>query len=209
MSGRIRLFWLIFAILFAAAAVFACFYAQLFGSILIRPEGDPSETVSRFLNGIRNGDYNGAYACLSDYASLGLEQEPVSQEAAQLYAALRRSYSYTIDGTAEINGLEAVQRITLHALNLHMTEDAVAQRVNGILEEMVAALPQSEVYDPNGGYLDTLTDAVYAEALQQSLQDTTSLCTDTPLAVHLKYTNGAWKIVTDRALMTALIGGES
>ena len=90
-----------------------------------------------------------------------------------------------------------------------MTRDAAAGLVNGILEEMVAALPQSEVYDPDGGYLTSLTDAVYGEALTQALQQADALCTETNLELRLRYTDGAWKIVTDRALMTALTGGES
>ncbi len=209
MSGRIRLFWLIFAVLFAAAAMFACFYAQIFGSILIRPEGDPAETVSRFFNGLRNGDYRTAYACLSDYSSLGLELEPETAEAKQIYDALKRSYGYSIDGPSTVNGLDATQKVTLRALNLRMTRDAAAGLVNGILEEMVAALPQSEVYDPDGGYLTSLTDAVYGEALTQALQQADALCTETNLELRLRYTDGAWKIVTDRTLMTALTGGES
>ena len=103
----------------------------------------------------------------------------------------------------------ATQKVTLRALNLRMTEDAAALQVNGILEGMVAALPQSEVYDPDGGYLTSFTDAVYGEALTQALQQTDTLCTESSLELHLKYTDGAWKIVADRALMTALTGGES
>ena len=53
------------------------------------------------------------------------------------------------------------------------------------------------------------TDAVYAEALRQALQETESLCTETPLEIQLKYMDGTWKIITDRSLMTALVGGEN
>ena len=71
MSGKIRLFWLILAVLFAAAAGFACFYADLFGSIYNRPDGDPGETVSQFFVSVRNGNYISAYSCLSDYLTIG------------------------------------------------------------------------------------------------------------------------------------------
>ncbi|MBQ9664433.1 MAG: hypothetical protein IJV40_14910 [Oscillospiraceae bacterium] len=209
MSGRIRLFWLILAVLFAAAAGFACFYAGLFGSILIRPDGDPAETVSRFFTSLQNRDYETAYACLSDYATLGLEKEPETAEAKRVYDALRSSYGFTLDGESTVNGLEASQRVTLRALNLRQTENAIQQRVNGILEEKVAALPASEIYDGNGGYLTSLTDAVYADALEQALQNTDGLCTETSVEIRLKYTDGAWKMVMDRTLMNALVGGEN
>ena len=99
MSGRIRLFWLILAVLFAAAAGFACFYAGLFGSILIQPDGDPAETVTRFFTSLQNRDYDAAYACLNDYATLGLEKEPETAEAQRVYDAIRNSYAR--DGAAE------------------------------------------------------------------------------------------------------------
>ena len=209
MSGKIRLFWLILAVLFAAAAGFACFYADLFGSIYNRPDGDPGETVSQFFDSVRNGNYISAYSCLSDYLTLGLEKQPESAEAEQLYAALRQSYRYTLDGTSSISGRGATQRVQFHALNIRRAEQAAAELVNSILEEKVASLPEAEVYDGSGGYQTGLTDLVYEEALGQVLQNTEPLCTDTNLEIRLTYTNGGWKIITDRNLMSALIGGES
>lgn len=207
MRGRMRVFWLILAVLFAGAAGFACFYAGMYGSIYNQPDADPAETVTRFFESVQSGNYPEAYACLIDYASLGLEKEPESPEAKQVYEALRQSYSYTLSGSSNVSGLDATQRVVLHALNLQLTENAIQQRVNGILEQMVAEKPASEVYDGNGGYLTSLTDAVYAEALNQALQNTAELCSDTQLEIQLKYTDGAWKMVTDRALMNALVGG--
>ena len=209
MRGRFRLFWLILAVLFAGMAGFACFFAMMYGSIYNRPDADPVETVTRFFDSVQARNYPEAYACLSDYASLGLENEPESAEAKAMYDALRGSYSYTLSGSSTVTGLEASQRVVLRALNLRMTENAVQQQVNGILEEMVTAMPASEVYDGNGGYLTSFTDAIYREALNQALQNTDALCSDTQLLIQLKYMDGTWKIVTDRNLMTALIGGEN
>ena len=209
MRGRFRLFWLILAVLFAGMAGFACFFAAMYGSIYNRPDADPAETVTRFFDSVRARNYPEAYACLSDYASLGLETEPESADARAIYEALRNSYSYTLSGTSSVTGLEASQRVVLHALNLKMTESAVQQRVNGILEELVASMPENEVYDGNGGYLTSFTDAIYTEALNQALQNTDALCSDTQLLIQMKYMDGTWKIVTDRDLMTALIGGEN
>ena len=209
MRGKFRLFWLILAVLFAGMAGVACFYAAMYGSIYNRPDADPAETVTRFFESIRARNYPEAYACLSDYASLGLEKEPESAEARAMYDALRNSYSYTLSGSSSVTGLEASQRVVLRALNLRMTENAVQQRVNGILEELVTTMPESEIYDGNGGYLTSFTDTIYKEALNQALQNTDTLCSDTQLLIQLKYMDGTWKIITDRNLMTALIGGEN
>ena len=162
--------------------------------------------MQRFFDSIQNQNYEDAYACLSDYASLGLEKEPEGANAQIIYQALRDSYGYTLYESS-VNGLDAVQRVSLLALNLHRTENAVQQQVNTVLEEMVAQLPQSEVYDENGGYLTSLTDAVYTEALARALENKEDLCTVTDFDIRLKYNNGTWKMLTDRTLMTALVGG--
>ena len=209
MKSGFRLFWLILAVLFAGAAGLACAYAGLYGSIYNRPDADPAETVSRFFESVQSRNYPEAYACLSDYATLGLENVPEGADAAQVYEALRSSYRCSLSGSSTVTGLEATQRVILRALNLRMTENAISQRVNGILEEMVGTMPADEVYDGNGGYLTSFTDAIYAEALRQALEDVDSLCTDTQLLIQLKYMDGTWKIVTDRSLMNALMGGEN
>ena len=209
MDGRIKKFWVGITILLMAAALILCVFASWRGSLYIKPSGNPQYTVTRFFDALLGGRYSQAYACLSDYASLGLEKEPESAEAKQVYDAIRNSFNYTLSGSSTVHGLEATQRVVLHSMNLRMTENAIQQRVNGILEEMVQTLPANEVYDGNGGYLTSFTDAIYVEALNQALQNTEMLSTDTQLEMQLKYQDGMWKIVTDRNLMTALVGGEN
>ncbi len=209
MSGRIRIFWLILAVLFAGLAGLGCFYAGLYGSIWNQPDADPAETVTQFFEAIRTRNYPAAYACLSDYASLGLENEPEKAEAKQVYDAMRNSFGYTLSGSSTVSGLEATQRVVLHTMNLNRTEEAVRREVNGVLEELIQTLPTNEVYEPGGGYLAAFTDRIYAEALNRALQNTEALSSDTQLEIQLKYQDGMWKIVTDRSLMNALTGGEN
>ena len=209
MSGRMRLFWLVFAVVFAAAAVFACFYAGLFGTVYNRPGGNPQETVQNFFESIKNGDYSSAYACLADYTSLGLETEPETAEAKALYSALKQSYGYVITGESTIEALNAVQTVRFRALNIRRAEDAISQRVNETLEELVAELPPEQVYAAEGGYLPGLTDLVYSTALERVLQNPDPLCSETGLTVHLQFRNGQWLILSDRSLQNALMGGES
>ena len=208
MSGRIRLFWVVFTVLFAALAVLACVYATLFGSAYIKPEGDPAETVTWFFDSIRIGNYPSAYSCLSDYVTLGLEQEPETPEARRLYEAMKKSYSYSLQGDCSIDGLDAMQKVSFRALNLRRTEDAVAAIAQEVFEEKTADKPVSDLYDENGALLPSVTDSVYAAALEKALEHPDSLCSETELEIRLQYTDGGWKIVTDRSLMNALVGGE-
>ncbi len=209
MRKGLRLFWLIVSVFCAAAAVLACVYAGLFGPVLNRPAGDPQKTVTLFFDSLKQGDYAAAYSCLSDYDTLGLELEPETPEARQVYDVLRRSYSYTLQGDCAVNGRTAAQKLRFRALNIRKTEDAIASRVNAILEEKVAELPASEVYDEAGGYLPSLTDAVYEEAMREALENMDSLSANTELEIRLQYEQGEWRIVTDRALLNALVGGEA
>ena len=150
MSGRIRLFWVVFTALFAALAVLACVYSSLFGSIWNRPEGDPAETVTWFFDSIRIGNYPSAYSCLSDYVTLGLEQEPETPEARKIYDVLKKTYTWSLNGDCRVSGLEAVQPVSFRVLNIRRTEDAVAARASEIFEQETADKPVSEVYDENG-----------------------------------------------------------
>lgn len=209
MSGRIRLFWVFFTALFAALAVLACVYAGLFGSVYNQPEGDPTETVTWFFDSIRIGNYPSAYSCLSDYVTLGLEQEPETPEGRQLYDALKKTYQYSLMGDCSINGMDAVQTVNFRALNLRRTEDAVAELAKEIFEEQSAQQPPSDLYDENGTLLPSVTDSVYAAALTKVLEHPDALCQETELEIRLQYMDGTWKIITDRALMNALVGGES
>ncbi len=209
MRRGLRLFWLILSVVFAAAAALACIYAGLFGPVFNRPAGNPQETVTKFFDSLKSGDYPAAYACLSDYDTLGLEQEPETAEAKQIYDALKQSYGYILKGDCAVNGKTAAQRVRFRALNIQRTETAIASRVNGILEAKVAELPQAEIYDADGGYLPSLTDSVYREAIEDALKNTDALAVETELEIALRYEQGEWQIVTDRALLNALVGGEA
>ena len=209
MRRGMRLFWLILGLVLAAAAGFACFYAGLFGTIYNHPSGDPKDTVTRFFESVKTGDYASAYYCLSDYSGLGLETEPETPEARQLYSALKQSYGYVIVGDSSVEARDAVQNVRFRTLNIQRTEDAVKARVNEVLEELISTLPQDEIYAADGGYQPGLTDRVYATALERVLQNPDPLCSETELTVHLRYMAGQWLIVTDRALQSALMGGES
>ena len=173
----------------------------------LHPNGNPQDVAIYFLNSLVAGEYRSAYACLSDYSALGLENEPQSESALTLTRALRASYGFTLAGDCEQSGLSAVQPVTLRYLDVKAVEDAVAARVEGIAEELVAEYDAKDIYDENGGYLSSFTDEVYATALDEVLRDAEDYYNTVPLELTLSYTDGAWKLQTSPALFTALQGG--
>ena len=118
MRGKLRAFWLALAIILVVLAVLLCAAATLMGSLYIRPAGDPQQTVIRFFDAVKSGDYAAAYACLSDYESLGLENTPETADGQLLYQALRDSYDYTLSGDCRVEDLSAAQRVKFTSLNV-------------------------------------------------------------------------------------------
>ena len=208
MKRRIRPFWLVLALIFTVLAVGACFSARLLGTLYNNPGGDPASTVNRFFDDLRNADYPDAYACLADYASLGLEKEATGEEARLLREALRQSYRFSASGSAVIDGLTASLPGSLRVLDIRKTEEAIASRVGSILEQKLEELPGDQVY-AESGYRDSFLDLLYRSALEEVLQNPDALCTEKDLTIHLQYMGGAWLIQADRDLQSALMGGET
>ena len=95
----------------------------------------------------------------------------------------------------------AVEQYLLHGPE----RDVFARRAARILLKLSCYCELSLFYPRSERTLETPAP----ETLDQALQNTDTLCSDTQLLMQLKYMDGTWKIVTDRNLMTALIGGEN
>lgn len=209
MNGRIRMIWFITGILFTAAAVLACFYAGLFGSIINTPQGDPQETVTAFFENVTAGNYEEAYTRLGNYSSLGLENEPETGEGKLIYDAVRSNFTWNLKGDCAINGYSATQKVKVRTLNIKRIESEIADRVDGIMEKVAAERTAAELYDAEGKYLTSLTDEVYLTALHQVLADADIYCVERELELQLENNGEQWLINADKALMNALAGGEA
>ena len=203
---RINPFWLSLSILLSAVILVLCFFAGRGGTLRLEADGDAQEVVSRFFNAVTAANYPEAYACLSDYSALGLENEPDSPTGRTLRRALQESYGFTLVGDCVVDKLSAVQRVDLRALDLKAVESAVAQEVDAAAEELVAERPTEEIYDENMQYLPSFTDEIYEAALARVLNHAQDFYATTPLELTLEYTGGAWKMRTSPALFNALMG---
>ena len=169
MTGKTKKFWLLMAVLFSLAAIASCLYAFVNGSIFVRPDGDPQQTVDRFFDALRAGEYERAYGCLEDASSLGLEQA-VEGDSAPVIEALKSSYDYSLLGQCGVDRLSASQKLRFRFLDVRGVNRAIDESIDAVLEEYAEDLGLDEIYDAEGNYLPALTDRVYAEAQRRVLQ---------------------------------------
>ncbi len=206
-SGKINAFWAVLAIILAAAGLIMCVVGASFGTVIAKPSGDPQETVTAFFDAVLAEDYPAAYACLNNYSSLGLENAPEGDVSRMLYDALKESYSYTTLGPAEIDRMEAVQKVAILHLNLPALKKDAAGRVDAILEQIAEKTPHNDLYDAEGNILPSVLDDVYYRAVEQSLNGEKKFNTSSEVVLKLKYVGGRWLIEAGEELLSALSGG--
>lgn len=205
-SGRINVPWAVMSVLLAGLAMMLCVVGTTSGTVYTKVDGDPAESVRGFYDAVIARDYETAYTYLSDYASLGLEKEPESENAKLAYEALRASYDYSISGEAVKDGMEATVKLRFRFLDMPSFEESVASRTNDNLRDIVESRPVSEVYDENEQYKSEVTQEAYAEALSFILDKADSYYSSKELDVKLIYRDSSWLIVTDEEMLKALMG---
>ena len=206
-SGHINVPWAVLAVVFTGFGLLLSIIGYNAGALYSKPQGDPSETVTRFYDALIAGDYPTAYSCLSDYTGLGLETTPSSENAALIYDALKESYEYTLTGAAVTDGLTARQGVRFKYLDLSELEASVEDGVQRNLEKLIDDRPRSEVYDEHDKYLPSITEEAYSVSLTSVLSHADSYYTAAEITVELTYTGGQWLIVTNQTMLNALMGG--
>ena len=206
-AGGINAFWAIIAILIAAIALILCVIAFNFGTFFAKPKGNPQDTVKEFYSDIISGNYHAAYKHLSDYSSLGLENESDSLESGLLVEALRDSYDFTLNGECKKDRLQATQHVTFRYLNLKELEAAASEKLPLILNDYVQNHDASELYDENNRYLPAVTDEIYLMALKEAVSEAERYYATADYDVHLDYIDGDWYMSTNDDMIRSLLGG--
>lgn len=206
-EDKINGFWGSIAVLFAAAALLLSIVGMTFGTLVAKPDGDPAETVNAFLEALDRGSYNEAYTYLSDYSSLGLENQAQGDIGALVQQAVRDSFSYSLKGECKVDGLSATQQAELRYLDLKSFSSELELLTNQNLEAIVAERPRSEIYDENNNYLPSVTDEAYRLALENILSRAEEYCACVDVELELSYHAGHWQLKTNPQLLNALIGG--
>ena len=204
---KLRVGWaLSAAVLTAVALLIGVFATRLKPVVVGGTEGDPRETVSAFFNALTAGDYPGAYDCLNDYATLGLENEPESEGARLLAQALRESYGYQMYGECSTSGKSARQTVLLDVLDLRAMQDDLKAKTEENVKKQDDLLSKSELVDEKGQYRKEITDKAYLDALRELLHYPDKYMTTVGVELELSYGDDGWRIVTNDQLLYALSG---
>ena len=196
------------ALVTAAAAVLLCLRARALPLYIPAGVDEPAAVIDRFFSALRREDFEAAYACLSDGASLGLESVPEDGAGARLWLAQRGAWDYEIADGYGLSGTGLTRRVTVTAPDFSGAGAQLREYVQARLEaEMEAAVFGSEVLDESGGYREELVMAALDEAIDALAADPSACLRRLSLTVHLEYANGEWKLVPRASLITALTGG--
>ena len=205
---RARFIGLFLALMLSAGAMLLSAAGMYYGTLYAKPDGDPAETVTTFLDALCAGDYGTAYAQLRDYADLGLGERPASPAGQKVYDALHASYSYSLNGECRTDKLEAEQEgVRLVHLDLARLEQAVAEETQRQVEAIVQSRPTSAVYDENKRYRSEVADEAYLAALDVVLRDAPAYYSEAEFNLSLAYVGGRWQIIANPSLLRALAGG--
>ena len=202
------------ALLILAALAAACFGVSLCFTALnaapyIEDGADgPSATLEHFLSCLEQKDWDGAYADLYNYTSLGLETPPEDELSRMYWQAQLAAWDFTAAEGSEMSGTKMLRRVRVRCLDPDAISAEVGRRVQGLLAEKVEnAYLKSDVYDETGAYReDVAYDALYT-ATRDVLSDPTPYAVTQECTLTLHFAEGRWRVEVGPAFISALTGG--
>ena len=168
----------------------------------------PTARLEAFFDALEARDYPAAYACLSNYGSLGLENTPDDPIAALLWEAEQDNWAFEVLPGHEMNGAELMKRVRITALDTAALTAPIGEKVQEKLAAVVEnATTNEEVYDEDGNYRTELLEAALREAAAEAFADAAAHTVTREITVRLSYADGEWLIAADNQLLSALTSG--
>jgi len=192
----------------AGCGVWVCSYALDAEPFIDDAEGGPTETLEHFLSCMERKDWDGAYADLYNYSSLGLETPPEDELSRLYWDAQLAALHFTAEEGSEMSGTRMIKRVTVRCLNLDAISEDIGKQVQVILEDKVRnAYLKSDVYDESGAYKEDVAYAALYEATRYVLSDTSPYATAQECTLILHFTEGRWRVEVSPAFISALSAG--
>ena len=206
----------IFAVLFFLAAIAAAVYAVHViryadaAELQVNDDepGGPTERLEVFFGALEEKDFPAAYACLSNYSTLGLENAPEDDIAALFWKAQQDVWDFEILPGHEMNGTKLTKHVRVTCLDAAaisaLIGEDVQDRLAAVVEEATA---ESDVYDENGDYKAEILETALHEAAAEAIKTAPSHTYTREIVMHLEYADGQWLIAADNNLLSALTSG--
>lgn len=206
-TKKIKSPWAVAAILLTVIALALCPIAEAKGSLYVKRDGDPQQTVEDFFTALEDEDYDTVCKLLQGYRSLGLENTPDTDAGKLVYEALKNSYSYKLYGDCVIDGASAEQQVLFTYLDLKSMKEDLKAETEKQVSSMVTTMQQEEVYDGDNEYKETFLNEAYRRAVQKLLEHPSDYYTTTGMELTLTYQFGEWTINSNQALLNVICGG--
>lgn len=167
----------------------------------------PENTVTDFFDGICEGDFEKADACLSG-SSIAMKNTPTDEFAAALMYYLEESYYYQPMSEIEVNGLEASQYIEFTYLDFDLLAEDLRDESSRLGKKYIKTQDAAHTAINDG--VCTLTDegaqSVAAEALDNLMTQPYQYYSADTFHIRLKYQGHSWKILMTDELFEAIAG---
>lgn len=168
---------------------------------------DPESTVSNFFDGVCEGDFKKADACLSG-SSIAMKTEPSNLFSIKLMSYLQDSYSYQLTSEMAVNELEASQDVVFTYLDFNLLSDDLRSESSRIGKKYIKIHDETHT-EMNDGKC-TLTDEgaqmVVIEALDSLMTEPYPYYSAATFHIRLKYQGQSWKIIMTDELFQAIAG---
>lgn len=174
--------------------------------LLTQPEA-ARNTLTAMMDSVCRGDYREASEQIWGNPDFGADREPEDELGVLLWDALLDSMEYELVGECYTTDTGLAQNITFTCLDLNSVTSVLRQRSQALLEQRVQEAEDSgEIYDEENNYREDVVLEVLYDAARISIEEDGKTVT-VELTVNLKYRDGRWWVVADKALLDAISGG--
>ncbi len=172
-----------------------------------QPEG-VGEFALEFLDTLDKGDFSGVEKCLYGSPDLGLDKEPDTENAKQLWQAYRDSVSVEYTDYCYSEGTNIYQSAKVTTLDL----SAALAKLGGTAAEILkntleTAEDPTALLNEDGTIPDALRQQALSQALTQVLEEGSTVTRE--MNARLVKQDGQWWVVPDGALLAVLSAGLS
>lgn len=169
---------------------------------------EASETVEQFCKKLDDGDYEAVESMVNQYASLNLTSLPEESATRKLFVCLKDSISCERLGECVTVGRSASQDILVRYFDMTMAREDVRGFAQASFDKKLEeARSNEELYDENGGLLESVAMEIYEEAVDSVVESSEKYMSEKTFTLELCYEDGHWQIVLTEGLVDILLGG--